>query len=140
MNLSLNPLRQFCAEHDIVVAYLFGSRAEDRSHERSDCDLAFVLRPAQVELCNLPQRLLWAEELSLLLGIPTDLIFLQRAPILLRFEIISKGVVVFCADENFRTDFEELVMRGYHDFKPFVDQYYREEAEAVRDGHFFAKR
>ncbi len=63
--------------------------------------------------------------------------FLQGASILMRFEVVATGKVVYCTNDAFRTDFEDIAYRDYLDFKPFMDQYYRDEAEAVKSGHFF---
>lgn len=75
------------------------------------------------------------EALSL---IEVDLVLLNRAPIVLRYEVISQGIVLYCEDDDFRTDFEDIVLRDYLDFKPFLDQYDREVMEAIEGGHFFA--
>lgn len=70
--------------------------------------------------------------------IEVDLVLLNRAPIVLRYEVISQGTVLYCEDDDFRTDFEDIVLRDYLDFKPFLDQYDREVMEAIEGGHFFA--
>jgi len=80
-----------------------------------------------------------AEELSQRLGEQVDLVFLQSASVFMRYEIITTGRVIHCIDEAFRTDFEDIVYRDYLDFKPFMDQFYKEEAEAIRDRYFFAE-
>lgn len=70
--------------------------------------------------------------------IEVDLVLLNRAPIVLRYEVISQGTFLYCEDDDFRTDFEDIVLRDYLDFKPFLDQYDREVMEAIEGGHFFA--
>ena len=132
-------LRQFFAAHGIVTAYLFGSQASGRAHNHSDYDLGILFQGYHPERHNFSLRLALAEDLALLLGRPVDLVFLQGAAILMRFEILSTGKVVFCTDDDFRTDFEDIAYRDYLDYKPFIAQFYKDETEAVRDGYFFAK-
>lgn len=129
----------FFAAHGVLAVYLFGSRAKGEARPHSDYDLAVLFAGYRPEEHNIALRLEMAEELAELLGEKVDLVFLQSASIVMRFEIVSTGKVVYCANDDARTDFEDLVLRDYLDFKPFLDQYYREVAEAVRGGHFFAK-
>lgn len=53
-----------------------------------------------------------------------DLLFLQKAS--LAFEIISKGKVIYSADNDLRTDYEYLISGRYMDFKYHLDQGYKE--------------
>lgn len=139
MELLVAELRPIFDKYGVVTAYLFGSRATGRVHTHSDYDLAVLFGAYHPKKHNLALRLALAEEFSQRLGEQVDLVFLQGAPVLLRYEIITTGRVIHCVDDGFRTDFEDIVYRDYLDFKPFMDQFYKEEAEAVRDGYFFVE-
>jgi len=139
MELLKTEKRQILESYGIVAVYLFGSRAMGGVQTHSDFDLAVLFGNHHPDKHNLTLRLVLAEELSQRLGEQVDLIFLQGAPIFMRYEIITTGRVMFCMDDVFRTDFEDIVYRDYLDFKPFMDQFYKEEAEAIRDGYFFAE-
>ncbi len=52
-------------------------------------------------------------ELEELLKTRTDLVFLQNANVKLQFEVIRSGKMLFSDDEEYRTDFEESVLRRY---------------------------
>ncbi len=132
-------LRPLMVKHNIVAAYLFGSRATGQVHPGSDYDLAVLFKDYDPGKHNLAFRLNLAEEISQLVGTQVDLIFLQNVPILMRYEIVATGKVVYCTDDDFRTDFEDIAFRDYLDFRPFIEQFYREAGEAVRDGHFFVE-
>ncbi|KJS18504.1 MAG: hypothetical protein VR69_00540 [Peptococcaceae bacterium BRH_c4b] len=62
-----------------------------------------------------------------------DLLFIQRMPVNLKFNIIN-GIVIYSRDEEFRTDLEENIVRDYLDFKPVLEAYYREMAESILSG------
>ncbi|MEW6662646.1 MAG: type VII toxin-antitoxin system MntA family adenylyltransferase antitoxin [Bacillota bacterium] len=126
-------------QQNIAVAYLFGSRALGFEHQASDYDLGLLFKDYCPARHNIVYRLNLAEELAVVLGAPVDVVFLQSAPILMRYEVIATGRVIYCIDEDFRTDFEDIALRDYLDFKPFIDQYHREVAEAIKDGYFFAE-
>jgi len=124
-------------EHAISTVYLFGSRASGLAHAHSDYDLALLFTDYDAARLSLTYRLSLAETLSQCLGESVDLVFLQAAPILMRYEIVATGKVIYCNNDAQRTDFEDITYRDYLDFNPFLVQYYREEAEAIRSGFFF---
>jgi len=126
-------------KYNIHTAYLFGSRASGDAGEDSDYDIACLLRKYDPDRHNLDFTVTLQGELEgKLAPAPVDLVLLEQAPVLLRYEVIAKGVILHCEDDDFRTDFEDRVLRDYLDFKPFLDQYDREVWEAIKGGHFFA--
>jgi len=129
----------FFDAHGVLAVYLFGSRAKGDARAHSDYDLAVLFTDFCPAQHNITLRLSMAEELSLRLGQRVDLVFLQSASIVMRFEIVATGRVVTCANDDARTDFEDRTYRDYLDFRPFLDRYFKDEAEAVRNGYFFAK-
>lgn len=119
--------------YGVSTCYLFGSRSTGLVATQSDIDLAVLFAGYRPLRHNLDYLIGLENELSaLLVPVKVDLIGLQRTEdIALRFEIISTGIVLYCADDDARSDFEELVMRDYQDFKPVSDLYYREMEAAV---------
>jgi len=134
----ISEIRPIFAKYDVVAAYLFGSRAKGEAHIHSDFDLAILFKNFYPEKHNLKMRIDLTVEISQRLNEHIDLVFLQSAPIAMRYEILATGKVIYCFNDDIRTDFEDIVYRDYLDFKPFLDQFYKDEMEAVRDGYFFA--
>lgn len=118
---------------------MFGSRADGTAYPDSDYDFGFLLeqQPKPGDISIIMQEL--SDCLQQILNKDVDIIILNTAGIELRFQIISRGKTIYCADDGTRTDFEDVVIRDYLDFKPFIDQYYREVNEAVREGGFFGQ-
>ncbi len=52
-----------------------------------------------------------------------DIVFLQRAGLELRFDVISHGAVLFEDIPGRHTDFEENTSIMYADFKPILNEY-----------------
>lgn len=77
------------------------------------------------------------EEMQALLEKEVDLVLLNKASIEFRFLVIKYGRLIFSANEDKRTDFEDIVIRDYLDFKPFLDLYRKEVREAIKEGHFY---
>lgn len=126
-----------CRHPAIVAVYLFGSRAEGTARPDSDYDLAVLYRPGREPGSIVEARTSLQQRFEELFNRDVDVVFLHLADIEMRYEIINKGKVVYCTDEEARTDFVDVVFRDYLDFKPFLAQFRREVAEAIREGHFF---
>lgn len=131
LELLRERLRPVFARFGVSCCYFFGSRAGKDYYPTSDLDLAVLFAPRSPE-ADLEAEIALAQAVSEALaplGLKVDLVSLQRAPIYLKFAAVSTGKVIYCTDEEFRTDFEEAVVRDYLDFKPFLDAYYREMVE-----------
>lgn len=118
--------------YGVSCCYLFGSRAGENYYHDSDIDLAVVFENYSPEKHNLNLEIEMQDTVSEILApLEVDLLFLQKAPIYLRFTVIKNGKVIYCSNEDFRTDFEDITIRDYLDFKPVLDMYYREMAEEL---------
>lgn len=113
---------------DIAVVYLFGSHAEGAASERSDVDIGIVVRHAkQLAGDTMPLYLALFDVFGK--RVPDsnrlDIVFLQRAPLELRFDVVANGVPLFTASEDVRLDFEERTTLAYCDFQPILREFDR---------------
>lgn len=100
------------AEKMVKFAYLFGSVATGKAGPLSDLDLAVYL-DRRVDFFN--QRLFLMEALAKVLKTEEfDLVVLNDAPVVLKHEVISDGVVLK-EDRQRRVMFETEVLREYLD-------------------------
>jgi predicted nucleotidyltransferase len=100
------------AEQKIKFAYLFGSMAENTAGPLSDLDVAVYL-DARVDFFS--TRLLLMESLAKQLGSERfDLVVLNRAPLVLKFEVIKNGVLLK-ENHSRRVMFETRVLQEYLD-------------------------
>lgn len=127
-------------EYEVNSVYLFGSRVDGTAAPNSDYDLDVLLRKYDPTKHNALFASTLEVDLQTVTDAKVDILLLQRASIILRFTIIKEGKVIYCVDEDFRTDFEDVVIRDYLDFKPFLDMYYREMQEAIQEGDFNVTR
>lgn len=120
-----------CKKLNIDVCYLFGSQADGTAHPGSDIDLAVAFKDYNEKKYNLSTEISIQQEFEeILQPCKVDLLLIQRVPVNLRFQMIN-GIVLFCSDDDFRTDLEEDTVRDYLDFKPFLDAYYKEMGERI---------
>jgi len=133
----INPV---LTKYPILVCYLFGSYADGTAYANSDIDLAILMKDFDKKHPNYQLmtdiREDFHDALSDLVN-KVDVVFLQATEnIPLQFKIISKGKVLFSADDDYRTDFEDLVVKYHMDLAPFLEKSYREMIEDIREGNF----
>jgi len=128
---AFDELRQQLTEYltsrtDVLAAYLYGSQAEGRAGTLSDIDLGILTGD------NLTEECLWRVEDALaadlrrvLLTDQVDFVLLNLAPLRIRYEVITRGRVLYSADEGARADFESYVLRRYWDFARYLEEYDR---------------
>lgn len=109
----------FVSEQRVLFAYLFGSRARSgQSGPLSDLDLA---------VCLDDQADFFATRLHLMASLARrirtekfDLVVLNEAPLILRYEVVKDGIVLK-EDKPRRVLFETEVVRTYLDTQPLRD-------------------
>ncbi len=112
------------ARHRPIAVYAFGSRAAGEARPDSDLDLA-VLLPAGASI-TMSERLGVVDKLQHIVGVDVDLVILNEARLPVRFEIIRHGTVLWESSFDERTDAEDLIVRDYLDFRPFLERSFRD--------------
>ncbi|MEW6233013.1 MAG: nucleotidyltransferase domain-containing protein [Chloroflexota bacterium] len=113
-----------CSE--VLAAYLYGSHAEGRASALSDIDIGVLIRDglAKERLWQLEDAM--AADLRCILHTDkVDLVVLNLAPLRGRYEVITKGEVLYSADDGARADFESHSLRRYWDFEKYLEEYDR---------------
>ncbi|MBI3891031.1 MAG: nucleotidyltransferase domain-containing protein [Candidatus Wallbacteria bacterium] len=110
-------------EAAVRFGYLFGSRGKGRPREDSDWDIA-VWTGGRDRADNLDLRLrLMADLGEALAGGQVDLVVLDEAPTLLRYEVLRTGVPASCKDLGARVEFFVRTMKRYFDEQPMRRMY-----------------
>jgi predicted nucleotidyltransferase len=122
----------FSKSNEVVAAYVFGSYAENIARPDSDIDVAIIMEPVSRD--TLEYRLAVMEDIKRLTGLDADVIVLNEAPIMLQFQIIQKGKVVFERDADRRAVFVMSVAGRYYDYKRYFDYHARHLAEKIKEG------
>jgi predicted nucleotidyltransferase len=122
-------LRSLLAPHgDVVAAYLFGSVARGTARSTSDVDVAVLLAadpPRTLDGLHLGLE----GDLERGLGLPVQLVVLNRAPGDLVHRILRDGVLLVDRDPGARIRFEVRARNVYFDMQPFLRQYRRITAD-----------
>lgn len=119
----------------VAALYLFGSHAEGFDGDLSDIDVGVLLTDPRA-LKN--SRQLYQELYDIfsdvfdLSGFKTiDIVFLQQAPLELRFDVITHGKVLFDQSPDMRSQFEDTTTMLSIDFKPLLDDFNTQILERV---------
>jgi predicted nucleotidyltransferase len=116
----LKAVKAFVADRpEVTLAFIFGSFIGGRMSEESDIDLAILFKKAP----DLNNYMELKEKLSDSLKREVDLIILNTAPPIIKFQILKQGLI-FKQDERAYSDFFIQTIKEYDDLK-----YFRKEVE-----------
>ena len=122
----LENIRQALIEHsEVQLAVIFGSVARGASGAASDIDVGVLLEPT-LSVTSLTVRLARATVRTV------DVIDLQRASPLLRFEAARDGQVVLARSPALWPDFRARAMTDWWDWAPTGRAIEREAAARLR--------
>ena len=125
-------LNQIFVRHNAVAVYLFGSQIKGTADPMSDVDIGVIFGGKDTAINDL---LILQDDLQRLFGSTrVDLVLLETASVTVAFKAISQGEVIYSTNDEIRTDFEERVLRDYHDLAPFLKKFYRDVQEAIMEG------
>jgi predicted nucleotidyltransferase len=121
-------LREFLtanAEREgIAAAYLFGSMARGTAGPGSDVDVGVLyLQDPPLTLAGMGFRL--EGEIEGLLGVPAQVVVLNRAPVDLVVRVLRDGKLLVDRDRPKRIRFEVKTRFEFLDLEPYLKQYRR---------------
>lgn len=117
-------------EGNIKVAVLFGSYADDTYDENSDIDIAVIYKENMDEYDHAGKSI----DVSRVFGdIEVDYIDLEKINVFLQFEILKKGKIIYCENEDELIEFTNKVQHLYiemdYERKKYMNYVLREEEE-----------
>lgn len=143
--MKIKALKEIFRKYKVKIVYLFGSQKDAGSaflakkakkiiEEGSDLDVGVVFEELPKEIFEVYGELY--VDLSILFEpFKIDLVFLQETDALFQYEAI-KGNIIYCEDESFLDDYEEMVIKKAADLSYKKIEFEKDFLEAVRDGYF----
>lgn len=109
----------------VKLVYLFGSLAEGKNMKHSDVDVGIVPEYSIGKKAVLTDLYNGLYDLftDVFPGKNIDIVFLNRASLELRFDVITHGKIIYTESKDDRFDFEEKTMLHYADFRPLLDEF-----------------
>jgi predicted nucleotidyltransferase len=116
----VDTLRQALAgDPRLRLAMLLGSRARSRAREDSDVDIGIL--PVDPDL-PLREELELQARVERACGHPVDLVRLDRADVLLRWEVARHGILLFAAARSDLVRFVARASLDHADLAPAIDR------------------
>lgn len=117
----VKKLTEYFKKHDnVVMAFLFGSRAGGQVRKISDWDIGIYLR----EQNRIKEREIWLET-ERILGGETDLVVLNRASATIAWQIIGRGEPLTIKNRDLYWDFLFMVSDEANAFYQTSERYYQ---------------
>jgi predicted nucleotidyltransferase len=110
------------ADKPVVAAYIYGSAVRGQMTDLSDIDIGLLIRSQLSPLERLDLELAVEVELASCGHTQCDVRVVNDAPIALRGELVTKGVLLYSADESRRVAFETRSRGEYFDFLPCLER------------------
>jgi predicted nucleotidyltransferase len=124
----LPHLRETLSQYPISACYLFGSQATQKTNSSSDYDFALLLSD-HIPMKRYPdyKLLLTRELLKVAKSEFVDVVILndKKIPLLLKFNIIKEGVLIYEKDKNRRINLECGVLLQWYDQQYFENLWYQ---------------
>jgi predicted nucleotidyltransferase len=120
-------------KEELVAAYLFGSFAQEKDHRLSDVDVALLLPHDTDQTTAFNTRLQVGAALEQVCQRPVDVVILNHAPPLLRFQVVQRGQVLVEKDHTARCLFQARTMSEYYDTKPYLDYQLSHVIKRIRE-------
>ncbi len=125
----------FAGQSQVLVAYVYGSQATGQAGPLSDLDIAVLLAGEPSEAECFDARLEFVGGLmSLLHTNDVDVAILNQVPLVLRYQVVRTGQVIFCRDRQAMIEFRVRTLNEYFDFKPLLDDYRRIFFKRILEG------
>ncbi len=125
----------FAGQPQVLVAYVFGSQATGKAGPLSDLDVAALLAGEPTPSECFDARLEFIGGLmSLLHTNDVDVLILNDVPLIMRYQVLRTGRVIFCRDRQAMIDFRVRTLNEFFDFKPVVDYHRKVFFEHILDG------
>ena len=127
----------FKNQEGIIAAYLFGSYAKGAPSPLSDIDIAYLLDESLFkEKAEEIDTNLYSSISSYLQTDEISFICLNKAPLSIKYAVISSGKVLFSSDESKRVEFEEKTMDMYIDTQPIRHEYFNYLFKKIKEDNF----
>jgi len=125
-----NAVIEVCEGEECAYALLFGSLARGTFKEYSDIDIAIKFKKGD-DYLNKTLRIM--SKLSIKLNTDVDVIPLNISDTIIKYEIYSNGILLFCKDYNEYMDDHVNAIDEYLDFEYVFNKFYERTVKEIRD-------
>jgi len=110
-------------DEKVLFVYVYGSYARDSIDFESDVDIAVYLKSSDVKEYIKKEEELTIELVTRIHMDRIDVRILNVLPLLLQYNMLKDGILIFVRDDRERVDFETKIMNRFFELKPYIDEY-----------------
>jgi len=130
MKEKIEELKEYFSKKEkVVLAFLFGSRAENREGRISDWDIGIYLKSDHWEWEEEKDypiyQTLWDELIDFLKTDRVDLVLLNKVPLYMVGKILNQGIPLTIKDERIYFKLLTLGLREQENYREFVNSFYK---------------
>lgn len=122
MNFGYRKIIRKFRDLDIAIVYLFGSYILDTYGELSDIDIGIVLLKPDTEDYLALFNSLYDIFSELYSKDNVDIVFLDKASLTLKFEVVTTGKILYRVSKEFAYNYKERIIKEYIDIKPLLEE------------------
>lgn len=115
--------KEIFPRHKVKVAYLFGSQAKGNACQESDFDVAVLFKKNPPDPMGIDETTYLSLDLDKFFPAKLDIISLNDAPLLLKYEVVAHNQILYSENEPERIEFEVSVIKEYIDEEPLRKLY-----------------
>lgn len=123
-------VEKLCVRYGCLYALIFGSWARREARGYSDLDVAVRFSDEDRSLEKASDL---AYDLEEDLGLKVDVVPLDKADSILKYEVFGSGILVYCIDESRYMDDHVNAVDEYLDFKPHFERFYRRTVREIEN-------
>jgi len=113
---------------NILFAYIFGSYAKGNMRADSDVDIGIYLK----EEMNIEEYLKIRMDLTKICKRQVDLVVLNAATPLLKYEIYKNNILLFTRDRTIESNYKVKILFEYNDIKRYLEMSYKKTIERLK--------
>ena len=126
-----HTVSSICARHKAIIAsYIFGSVVKGKE-KPGDIDIAVLIERTHLQSFPVPSLI---SEFEKALGSPVDLVVLNRAGEILKYEVRRSGKLIFERSPDIRKKVEMQGRKSYEDFLNLHRRYVRKVLYGGKNG------
>lgn len=123
-NQKKGALKVLGQEGNVELAFLFGSEGRGSARKESDVDIAILLKRLPMPEKRLALRLGFSEKLNKIFGKEVDVVILNTAGSILKYQVTRHGKVLFERRKGLAKKFRINALKEYFDFLPTFNFHY----------------
>ncbi len=134
MSIDLKQVSELAQKYNLLLVYLFGSRATKKETILSDIDIAILIEREDEKSATSLILDLISNFTRILHSDKVDLLILNKAPLALQYNVISQGKILYQQNLEIKCSYETEIIKLYLDFKKYESEYAKSMHKRILEG------